>query len=170
LHTSAVAFQLFKILGVLYLAYLAWGMWKESGSIQIENRYSDEKYSRITVQAFLINILNPKLSIFILAFLPQFVLSGAASPVSYMLLLSGIFMLMTLIIFIGYGVLANQVRHYISQSPKVVQSVQRVFSGLFVAGCSYSMMYAFSSLPQIGLPSPKTDPTDLIAPRFSDSK
>ncbi len=63
LHTSAVAFQILKFLGVLYLAYLAWEMWKDSGRIQLENRYGEERYIKIAVRAFLINILNPKLSI-----------------------------------------------------------------------------------------------------------
>ena len=133
LHTSAVAFQILKFLGVLYLAYLAWEMWKDSGKVQLETRYGEKKYQKIAVRAFLINILNPKLSVFFLAFLPQFVPNGAESPIPYMLFLSAVFMLMTLTVFIGYGVLANQVRHYISQSPKIVNGIQRVFSGLFVA-------------------------------------
>lgn len=133
LHTSAVAFQILKFLGVLYLAYLAWEMWKDSGRIKLDNRYSEKKYWKIAVRAFLINILNPKLSIFFLAFLPQFVPTDAQNPIPYMLYLSAAFMLMTLIVFIGYGILANQVRLYVSQSPKIVQGIQRVFSGLFVA-------------------------------------
>lgn len=133
LHTSALAFQVFKFLGVLYLAYLAWGMWKESGAIQLESGKGESGYGRIALRAVLINILNPKLSIFFLAFLPQFVPAGAVSPMPYMLFLSGIFMLMTLIVFAGYGVLAHRVRRYVSQSPRIVQRIQRVFSGLFVA-------------------------------------
>ncbi|MCG8028054.1 MAG: LysE family translocator [Candidatus Thiodiazotropha taylori] len=133
LHTSAVAFQILKFLGVLYLAYLAWEMWKDSGRIKLENTCSEKKYCKIAVRAFLINILNPKLSIFFLAFLPQFVPTDAQNPIPYMLYLSVAFMLMTLIVFIGYGILANQVRLYVSQSPKIVQGIQRVFSWLFVA-------------------------------------
>ncbi|RLW67131.1 MAG: lysine transporter LysE [gamma proteobacterium symbiont of Stewartia floridana] len=133
LHTSAVAFQILKFLGVLYLAYLAWEMWKDSGRIKLDNNYSEKKYWKIAVRAFLINILNPKLSIFFLAFLPQFVPTDTQNPIPDMLYLSAAFMLMTLIVFIGYGILANQVRLYVSQSPKIVQGIQRVFSGLFVA-------------------------------------
>jgi threonine/homoserine/homoserine lactone efflux protein len=133
LHTSALVFQLFKLLGVLYLVYLAWSMWKESGAIGFEQNTNTGGYRRIAVRAFLINILNPKLSIFFLAFLPQFVPAGSASVVSLMLGMSGLFMVMTLIVFIGYGLLANQVRNYVKKSPKVIQGIQRLFSGLFVA-------------------------------------
>lgn len=133
LHASALAFQVFKFLGVLYLAYLAWMMWKESGVVEFNSERVEKSYPKIALRAFLINILNPKLSIFFLAFLPQFVPAGAEPPISYMLTLSGIFMLMTLVVFIGYGVLASKVRYYVSQSPRMIQGIQRVFAGLFVA-------------------------------------
>ncbi|MCU7867868.1 MAG: LysE family translocator [Candidatus Thiodiazotropha sp. (ex Lucinoma borealis)] len=133
LHASALAFQVFKFFGVLYLAYLAWSMWKESGAIDFDQKPNEDGYEKIALRAFFINILNPKLSIFFLAFLPQFVPVGANSPITYMLGLSGVFMLMTLIVFIGYGLLANQFRYFALESPKVVQGIQRVFAGLFVA-------------------------------------
>jgi threonine/homoserine/homoserine lactone efflux protein len=133
LHTSAIAFQFFKILGVLYLVYLAWAMWRESGTVEFGHGCVEGSYTKIALQAFLINILNPKLSIFFLAFLPQFVPADADSPTSYMLVLSGVFMLMTLVVFIGYGLLANKVRYYVSQSPRMIQRIQRVFAGLFLA-------------------------------------
>jgi threonine/homoserine/homoserine lactone efflux protein len=133
LHASALAFQLFKILGVVYLAYLAWTMWKESGSIEFGQQPGEEGFGSIALRAMLINILNPKLSIFFLAFLPQFVPLGSESPVLYMLVLSGLFMLMTLVVFIGYGLLANQVRDYATGSPWLIQRIQRIFAGIFVA-------------------------------------
>jgi threonine/homoserine/homoserine lactone efflux protein len=133
LHASALAFQVFKFLGVLYLAYLAWAMWKESGAVDFEHGSDEASYAKIAMRAFLINILNPKLSIFFLAFLPQFVPTSSESPVSYMLVLCGVFMLMTLVVFIGYGLLANKVRYYVSTSPIMIQRIQRLFAGLFVA-------------------------------------
>lgn len=133
LHASSVAFQTLKYLGVVYLAYLAWMMWKESGVIEFDNAPRRKGPVKITVTAFLINILNPKLSIFFLAFLPQFVPQDAASPVSYMMLLSAIFMAITLAVFVVYGLFANFVRNYVSGSPVVVRWVQRTFAGVFVA-------------------------------------
>ncbi|EPC03973.1 hypothetical protein L861_01335 [Litchfieldella anticariensis FP35 = DSM 16096] len=133
LHASSVAFQIIKYLGVAYLAYLAWVMWKESGAIDFHHESRDKKVSKVAVRAFLTNILNPKLSIFFLAFLPQFVPHNAESSIAYMLLLSAVFMLMTLAVFIAYGVCANGVRTYLLNSPGVIKWIQRTFSGVFVA-------------------------------------
>ena len=133
LHTSALAFQVFKLLCVLYLAYLAWAMWQESGAIEFKSKESDVNHGKIAIRGFLINILNPKLSIFFLAFLPQFVPQSVATALPQLLVLSGVFMLMTFVVFIGYGLLANHVRSFITNSPRHLQNIQRVFSGLFVA-------------------------------------
>ena len=92
---------------MIYLAYLAWMMWRESGALDFDNAPGNRGATRTTVTAFLINILNPKLSIFFLAFLPQFVPRDAASPVPHMLMLSAVFMVMTLAVFVAYGVFAN---------------------------------------------------------------
>ncbi|MDW6004399.1 LysE family translocator [Vibrio mangrovi] len=133
LHASAVLFQILKYVGVLYLAYLAWGMWKDSGALTLTDEESHQTgYLTIASKAVLINLLNPKLSIFFLAFLPQFVPAGQTSPVPYMLILSLVFMLMTFIVFVIYGLLANKIRHAIIQSPKVVRRIQKSFAGLFI--------------------------------------
>ncbi len=133
LHASSVAFQTLKYLGVAYLAYLAWTMWRESGVLEFDTASRERGPLKIAVKAFLINILNPKLSIFFLAFLPQFVPRDAAYPISHMLLLSAIFMGMTLAVFVAYGVFADFVRVYVSGSPRLVRWMQRAFSGIFVA-------------------------------------
>lgn len=131
LHTSAVAFQVFKLVGVVYLAYLAWSMWRESGTIEIGSA-KQSTLSRIALRGFLINILNPKLSIFFLAFLPQFVDGGSSAALAHMVTLGAVFMLMTFIVFVGYGVLADKVRHVMSASPRMVSRIQKVFAGCFV--------------------------------------
>ena len=88
---------------------------------------------RIAVKGFLINILNPKLSIFFLAFLPLFISPDSVSPVFQLLILSLVFMGLTLVIFILYGLSANGVRRYITQSPKMVTRIQRSFAVTFAA-------------------------------------
>ena len=110
MHTSAVAFQLLKYAGVAYLLYLAYATWKETSSFTVERAPSRGSASALMIKAFLLNILNPKLTIFFLAFLPQFVESNASSPIAQLFLLSSIFMLMTLAVFVVYGFLAHAFR------------------------------------------------------------
>src|SRR5437016_12138054 len=80
LHTSALAFQTFKYLGVAYLLYMAWNTLRERGALKVEKEVGARSATRVIVHAILINILNPKLSIFFLAFLPQFVSANDAAP------------------------------------------------------------------------------------------
>jgi len=97
LHTSALAFQIFKYVGVAYLLYMAWSTLRERGALQVEKEVDARSAVQVTVTAILINILNPKLSIFFLAFLPQFVSADEAAPLLRMLALSAVFMLMTFV-------------------------------------------------------------------------
>lgn len=131
IHTSALLFQIIKFLGVAYLLYLAWGMWKETGGLVLDDNGERASMLGISTKGFLINILNPKLSVFFLAFLPQFVPAQAASPLINMLVLGVVFMAMTLFVFIFYGLLANSVSKYVVGSPKIMKYVQRTFSATF---------------------------------------
>ena len=133
LHTSAVAFQTFKYLGVAYLLYMAWGAWRETGMLAMQGEVRERSTLRIATTAVLVNILNPKLSIFFLAFLPQFVTAGEAHPLSLMLGLSLVFMAMTFVVFVGYGVFAASVRERIIARPRVMTWMRRTFAGAFVA-------------------------------------
>jgi threonine/homoserine/homoserine lactone efflux protein len=133
LHTSAVAFQTFKYLGVAYLLYMAWNALKEHGALRVENQVGARSAVQVTVTAILINILNPKLSIFFLAFLPQFVSATEPHPLSRMLLLSVAFMLMTFVVFVGYGLFAASIRTQVISRPRVLTWMRRAFAGAFVA-------------------------------------
>jgi threonine/homoserine/homoserine lactone efflux protein len=133
LHASALAFQTFKYLGVAYLLYMAWSTLRTHGALQVEQEIDARSAIRVTVTAVLINILNPKLSIFFLAFLPQFVSAGETEPLWRMLTLSGIFMLMTFVVFVGYGLLAASVRDRVISRPRVLTWMRRSFAGAFVA-------------------------------------
>jgi threonine/homoserine/homoserine lactone efflux protein len=133
LHTSALAFQAFKVLGVAYLLYMAWNTMRERGSLQVAQEIDTRSAVRVTVTAILINILNPKLSIFFLAFLPQFVSAGEPDPLWRMLTLSGVFMLMTFVVFVGYGVFAASIRDHVISRPRVLTWMRRSFAAAFVA-------------------------------------
>jgi threonine/homoserine/homoserine lactone efflux protein len=133
LHTSALAFQTFKYLGVAYLLYMAWNTLRERGALRLEQGIDSRSAVQVTVTAILINILNPKLSIFFLAFLPQFVSAGEPEPLLRMLALSGIFMLMTFVVFVGYGLFAAAIRDHVISRPRVLTWMRRSFAGAFVA-------------------------------------
>ena len=80
LHASAVAFQTVKLAGAAYLFYLAWTMWRNTGRLAFEPEGTRRGAGRIIIRGLLINILNPKLSIFFLSFLPLFVAPAAEGP------------------------------------------------------------------------------------------
>jgi threonine/homoserine/homoserine lactone efflux protein len=132
MHTSALAFQTLKYLGVVYLLFMAWNALRENGSLQIEKQDTGSSAGRITLTAILINILNPKLSIFFLAFLPQFVSTDDRQPLLTMLGLSGVFMAMTFIVFAIYGFFAASVRTKVMQRPNVLVWMRRSFAAAFV--------------------------------------
>jgi threonine/homoserine/homoserine lactone efflux protein len=133
LHTSALAFQTFKYLGVAYLLYMAWMTLKEHGPLKIEKEVGARSASQVIVSAILINILNPKLSIFFFAFLPQFVSADEARPLLRMSELSGVFMALTFIVFVGYGLFAAGLRNHVISRPRVLTWMRRTFAGAFAA-------------------------------------
>jgi len=133
LHTSAIAFQTLKYLGVAYLLYMAWNALRQRGALRVQQQADRRSSLRVTVDAILINILNPKLSIFFFAFLPQFVRADDPAPLSQMLLLSAVFMLLTFIVFVGYGQFAAAVRNHVISRPRVLAWMRRAFAAAFVA-------------------------------------
>jgi threonine/homoserine/homoserine lactone efflux protein len=133
LHTSALAFQTLKYLGVAYLLYMAWSTLKEQGALRVEKEIAPRSARQVIVAAILINILNPKLSIFFFAFLPQFVSAGELHPVARMLEMSAVFMLMTFAVFVGYGMFAASIRSHVISRPRVLTWMRRTFAGAFVA-------------------------------------
>ncbi len=133
LHMSALAFQAVKLAGAVYLIYLAWSIWRHTGGVAVDTPGRQTGLVSIAVKGVLINILNPKLSIFFLAFLPLFVSPGTAAPVAELVVLSVVFMAMTLVIFILYGMLAHRLRVCVTTSPKAVCLLQRSFAVVFAA-------------------------------------
>ena len=137
LHASALAFQVVKLAGVAYLLYLAWGMWRASGTLRVGEPEGASRAAggllRVSTHGFLINILNPKLSIFFLAFLPQFTPADATNPLWVMAGHSAVFMLMTFVIFVLYGVFAAAARARVIASQGVMRWLRRCFAGAFAA-------------------------------------
>jgi threonine/homoserine/homoserine lactone efflux protein len=133
LHTSALAFAALKWCGVAYLLYMAWQALRETGALAITAQPSTKSDRRVIVTAVLINILNPKLSIFFYAFLPQFIAVDEPHPLTRLLELSAVFMLMTFVVFALYGLFAAAVRDRIISRPKVLAWLRRSFALGFAA-------------------------------------
>ena len=132
LHTSALAFQALKYAGVAYLLYLALMTWRDQAAFVVERDAAARSATSLMVKAVLLNILNPKLTIFFLAFLPQFV-DPAGEPLAQMLLLSAVFMAMTFLVFVAYGFLAHAFRAAVIESPRVQAWLRRSFAAAFAA-------------------------------------
>ncbi|MEO8318509.1 MAG: LysE family translocator [Bradyrhizobium sp.] len=134
LHTSALAFAALKYGGVVYLLYMAWQAVRETGALSIDTSAGPTRSRRrVVATGFLINILNPKLSIFFLAFLPQFIAADDGHPIGRMLELSGAFMAMTFAVFVVYGLFAASVRDRVISRPKVMTWLRRSFAAGFAA-------------------------------------
>lgn len=133
LHTSALAYNLVKYAGVAYLLWMAWQTLREDGALKVEAGEDRRSSWRVIVDGIAINVLNPKLSIFFVAFLPQFIPAGEAAPLARMLELSAVFMAMTFVIFAIYGLFAAAMRDHVISRPAIMAWMRRAFAGAFVA-------------------------------------
>ena len=131
MHAGAAYYQVVKMLGVIYLFYLAYSAWSNKSVISIEQSPSVVSGSKTMVKAVLINVLNPKLTMFFMAFLPQFVEQGARPTLIPLLVLSGTFMLMTLVVFMVYGFFAHAFRCRIVESKRIQGLLNRFFATAF---------------------------------------
>lgn len=141
LHTSALAFEVLRYAGVAYLLYLAYATWRDRSAFAMNDAPAATTARGLMIRGFLLNILNPKLTIFFLAFLPQFVTPGNISPAVQMLVLSAVFMAMTFAVFVIYGLLANGFRRAVIESPRVQNLLRRSFAAAF-AGLGLNLAFA----------------------------
>lgn len=132
LHTSALAFEIIKYAGVAYLIYMAWQTLREKGALSVDADSAPQSVRQVIVSGILVNILNPKLSIFFFAFLPQFVPASSTDALPRMLELSLVFMLITFVVFAGYGLFAAAVRNHVISKPKILIWMRRTFAAAFV--------------------------------------
>jgi threonine/homoserine/homoserine lactone efflux protein len=133
LHASAVAFQAFKYIGVAYLLFIAWRTLREHGALKVERQTGARSDRQVIATAVAINLLNPELSIFFMAFLPQFIGANEVHPLLQMLGSSGVFMAMTFVIFVGYDLFAASIRDHVITRPRVLTWMRLAFAGAFVA-------------------------------------
>jgi threonine/homoserine/homoserine lactone efflux protein len=131
LHTSAVAFQVLKYVGVAYLLFMAVSTLRDKDALTLEET-APRSAARVIVSGVLVNLLNPKLTLFFFAFLPQFVTNEAHASLR-MLQLSAVFMLVTFAVFALYGLFAAAVRDRLISRPSVMAWMRRIFGGAFVA-------------------------------------
>ncbi|MBB5868747.1 threonine/homoserine/homoserine lactone efflux protein [Allocatelliglobosispora scoriae] len=133
LNASSTAFQIVKYLGVAYLLYMAWATLQDKEAIVVDEQTAPLSSMKVIGTGILLNLLNPKLTIFFVAFLPQFVKAGEPDTLLRMLELSGVFMLLTFIVFVAYGAFAGVVRSHVISRPRVMNWIRRIFAGSFVA-------------------------------------
>lgn len=133
MHTSALAFQILKVAGVAYLFYVAFATWRDTSAFALDTRPNPRSATVLIVKAFLLNILNPKLTLFFLAFLPQFIQPESTEPLHQLLMLSAIFMAMTFGVFVLYGFLAHAFRAAVINSPQVQTWLRRGFAATFAS-------------------------------------
>jgi threonine/homoserine/homoserine lactone efflux protein len=132
MHASSLAFQIVKWAGVAYLLWMAWATLREKGALSISTDDKQRSAKEVIQSAILVNVLNPKLSIFFFAFLPQFIPTTESQPFIRMLVLSLVFMAMTFAVFVLYGVFASAARKYVISRPRVVEWMRRGFAAAFL--------------------------------------
>ena len=132
LRASGAAFDVLRVVGVVYLLFMAVMTWRDKSELIVENDSRPHSPARVIASAMLSNLLNPKLTVFFFAFLPQFVPPHAPHELERLLLLSGVFMAMTFVVFVGYGIAASAVRRHLIERPRIIRRVRRVFAASFV--------------------------------------
>ncbi len=132
LHASGVAFAVLKYLGVAYLLWMAWSTWRDQGALSLDANQPRRPARQVIASGITLNLLNPKLTIFFFAFLPQFVPAGAPHSVWRMLALSSVFMAMTFVVFAFYGLLAAVARERVLRRPQVLTRLRRAFAASFL--------------------------------------
>lgn len=133
MHAGALAFQALRIAGVLYLLYLAVMTWRDRSSFQPGAASSPSHPARLVGKAVLLNLLNPKLTLFFMAFLPQFMDPADPEPMHRFTALSTVFMAMTFGVFVLYGVAAHAFRQHVAGSIRVQDALRRGFALAFAA-------------------------------------
>lgn len=132
LYTSAILFQAIKYAGVAYLIWMAWAILGDRGSLSV--KAAEPQSARVVVRrGIALNILNPKLPLFFIAFLPQFLPAEKAGALPAMIELGLAFSALTFLTFAGYAALAALGRNAVLGRPAVLLWLKRAFAASFAA-------------------------------------
>ena len=131
-YTSSLIFQVIKMIGVVYLLYLGLGMIRDRSAFKIDEETKENNKIKIIIKGILINLLNPKLTLFFFSFLPQFIADDNTAYFRQLVLLGGVFMVLTFVVFIQYGLLANYFKNLILKSPGLIRRIQQAFGFIFI--------------------------------------
>jgi threonine/homoserine/homoserine lactone efflux protein len=129
-QASPLAFTLLKMTGALYLLYLAWMSWQASATVMQDGKPLG--LLALYRRGVIMNVTNPKVSIFFLAFLPQFTHPGQGSLALQIVLLGLVFMLVSMLTFCGFAVIAGSLRAWFVGKPAIQQWLNRVASLVFI--------------------------------------
>lgn len=132
MQLNSTVFTVMKYLGAFYLIYLGLGMMISNKTVQFSEMKTESHTRAIIKRGILINLLNPKLTLFFFSFLPQYVSSDSTHYVAKSFILGVIFMVLTLIVFIGYGLLAGSARTWLCQSSMRMSILQKCFGIIFI--------------------------------------
>jgi len=125
-HTSAIAFNLFKLAGAAYLLFLAWQAFRASAGSLEGGAVRALRPSQLYRRGVLMNVTNPKVSLFFLAFLPQFTDPDRGSLVLQTAQLGGLFIIATLLVFGTISLLAGGLGRLLRRSPRAFPLMNRV--------------------------------------------
>jgi threonine/homoserine/homoserine lactone efflux protein len=132
LRASGIAFDALRIAGIVYLLFIAVATWRDRRGLVVDDDLPPRSPARVIASAMLANVLNPKLTVFFFAFLPQFVPPHAPHELERLLLLSGVFMVMTFVVFVVYGVAASALRRHVIERPRIIRRVRQLFAVSFI--------------------------------------
>lgn len=131
LQASATAFQAMRLAGVVFLLWMAWQAWRGTGALAVEGRATALGAARLIREGVALNLLNPKLTVFFLAFLPQFVPMEVPNAPLRMTGLALVFMVLTFTAFVIYGAFASALRNHVLSQPPRMAWLRRSFAVSF---------------------------------------
>ncbi|KKJ93975.1 LysE family translocator [Micromonospora sp. HK10] len=133
LRAGTPAFRVVTWLGVAYLLWMAWSALRDRGALRVDDGHPAPAAGRVIRDGLLMNLLNPKVTVFFVAFLPQFVPPDAPAAAARMLLHGTVFVLLTLVVFAGYAALAGALRRRVLARPRLTTLLRHGFAGSFLA-------------------------------------